>query len=257
MVELFEPKFLKYARGFLDPGDAEVSNGIQLKITHTLMVRRECRAIAADEQWSGADAELAEVIGLGHDFGRFEQFRRFKTFADARSLNHAELGVELLKELGMFDFLGPADREVAFAAIRMHNLPALPEGLDARTRRFAGAIRDADKLDIMRVLVDYYAGCRRDESVTLGLRDAPEVTPGVAETLRRRESPNYRDLKTIPDFLLTTASWVYDLNYAYSRRQYRERGLLDSLDPYVAASPEALEIFTGIKNELAKEASLP
>mgnify|MGYP000398611567 CR=1 FL=1 len=42
------------------------------------------------------DSDKAFVCGLLHDIGRFEQLRRWDTFSDARSTNHAKLGAEVL-----------------------------------------------------------------------------------------------------------------------------------------------------------------
>lgn len=254
-VDAFETRFNQYARSFLEGVSPEVARGIQLKITHTLMVRRECRAIAASEGWTEEDAGLGEIIGLAHDFGRFEQFRQFQTFADAVSLNHALFGVQLLEELHLLDFLEEADRATVLNAVRCHNMVALPENLCRRDRRFAMLIRDGDKLDIMRVLVDYYANDCENEEVTMGLKNIPEVTPEVAEILRRHESPRYTQLNTIPDFILTTASWAYDLNYRYTKAEYLRRGLLDTMYPYIRDVPVAAEIFREVKQTLIEETS--
>lgn len=40
--------------------------------------------------------ELAELIGLLHDIGRFEQIKRYNTFIDKNSINHGQLGVKIL-----------------------------------------------------------------------------------------------------------------------------------------------------------------
>ena len=41
------------------------------------------------------DIKLAELIGLLHDIGRFEQLKRFNTFVDKKSINHGEFGGEI------------------------------------------------------------------------------------------------------------------------------------------------------------------
>ena len=52
------------------------------------------RGIGMDEE----NVQLAKVIGLLHDIGRFEQLRRFHDFRDYLTVDHAQLGVEILKE---------------------------------------------------------------------------------------------------------------------------------------------------------------
>jgi len=36
------------------------------------------------------------IIGLLHDYGRFIQWKKYKTFTDIDSIDHADLGVNLL-----------------------------------------------------------------------------------------------------------------------------------------------------------------
>ena len=50
---------------------------------------------------SGEALYMAETAALLHDIGRFEQFHRYKTFSDARSEDHAALGVDAIKEEGL------------------------------------------------------------------------------------------------------------------------------------------------------------
>ena len=41
---------------------------------------------------------IAEAVALLHDVGRFEQYKRYGTFNDRKSVNHAALGVEIMKK---------------------------------------------------------------------------------------------------------------------------------------------------------------
>ncbi len=244
-VNAIEHSFLQYARGFLTD-ERDYSRNIQLKITHTLVVRRECRHIADSEQWNEADGEIGEIIGLLHDYGRFEQFRQYRTFADAQSLNHGELSAELVEKHHLLDAMSAADRATVLTAILNHNKRLLPDDLSERDRMFSGLVRDADKLDIMRVLMEYYADQCRNEAVTMGLLHVQEVSPEVLAQLQAHESPRYQSLRTIPDFVLMTLSWAYDLNFKYSRREYIRRGLLEQMHPYIADIPEAEALYREI-----------
>ncbi len=144
--------WLRYAEGY-DTGNTLIFH----KIEHTLRVAelsdRFARALGMDE----ADAYCAWFFGLLHDFGRFEQARRYGTFVDSQSVDHAELSADILfkdRLIGRFSAEGlPPDwRTMAEPVIRQHNKLTLSESLDARTRRFAELLRDADKTDIFRVI---------------------------------------------------------------------------------------------------------
>ena len=101
--------------------------------------------------------DLAWFLGLLHDIGRFEQVRRYGTFIDSVSVDHAEFGADLLFQENLISrFTSQALPEewlqLLETAIRLHNKLTLPEDLDERTRCFCDIIRDADKVDIFRVV---------------------------------------------------------------------------------------------------------
>ena len=69
---------------------------INRKIIHTYKVVECAKHIAENLKLSQEDIELAQLIGLLHDIGRFEQAKRFDDFRDAYTIDHAELGVQIL-----------------------------------------------------------------------------------------------------------------------------------------------------------------
>ena len=128
---------------------------IALKVDHTLRVADLCDRIARDV---GIDADLAWLCGLLHDMGRFEQVRRYDTFNDAISVPHAALGVEVLfhaqagTEPLIRSFVAdPRYDQTLRAAIAHHSDYRLPAELDEPTRALCDLLRDADKIDIVKV----------------------------------------------------------------------------------------------------------
>lgn len=103
------------------------------------------------------EQKLAWLLGMLHDVGRFEQLRRFHTFVDAQSVDHAALGADILFHEGHIrDYVQEADEDTLIeTAVRWHSAYRLPEDLDERTRKFANILRDADKIDILKVNVDF------------------------------------------------------------------------------------------------------
>jgi len=134
-------------------GDYDPSNPmIRDKIVHTFHVAQIARRIAEGVTRPEL-VDFAWLLGLLHDIGRFEQVRRYGTFVDGQSVDHAELGADLLFREGLIDRF-PADglpegwRRTAEAAIRLHNKLTLPEGLDG------------DDLALCRILLSSGEGLR-------------------------------------------------------------------------------------------------
>ena len=166
--------FDRYVEPFLAT-DEEGEKNIRLKIVHTRKVCEVMELLAEGEQLSENDARLASATALLHDAGRFPQYRRWRTFRDSDSDNHARLGIEVLQEERVLDQLPKSEHLLIEEAIRFHNLLALPLNFSSPTALYIRLIRDADKLDIWRVFIGYYESTdeEKPEAISLGLKDVP------------------------------------------------------------------------------------
>ena len=138
---------------------------IFLKYEHSLQVATLCEEIAKSHNMDKNDIDLAWLCGLLHDIGRFEQLRLWKTFSDSESCNHALLGLavlegeegiagqSLLSLDGRIEYFTVDAEWIAIikSAVSLHSALSLPDDLDAQTRNFCEIVRDADKIDIIRV----------------------------------------------------------------------------------------------------------
>lgn len=99
-----EAIFLKYTDRY------DRSNGkIELKILHTLEVAKVMDRLTKKLHLDGETCEMAHICAVFHDIGRFEQVRRYDTFLDHLSVDHAELGCEVLKQEGFLAELPEAE----------------------------------------------------------------------------------------------------------------------------------------------------
>lgn len=141
-----EKIFLDYA------GRYDRSNGkIQLKIVHTLAVADVMDRLTEALPLTERQCHLAHICAIFHDIGRFEQVRRYDTFLDHLSVDHAQLGCQVLEQEGILEELTGGERRMVLTAIRNHNRFQIEEGLDEETLLLCKLIRDADKCDIFRV----------------------------------------------------------------------------------------------------------
>ena len=67
--------FKEYVKNY-NPEDGK----IKIKISHIERVSQIARKLAEDLKLNQEDIELAELIGLLHDIGRFEQIKIYHTF---------------------------------------------------------------------------------------------------------------------------------------------------------------------------------
>lgn len=237
--------FADYTRAY-DPTDPKV----RLKIEHTYRVAGLCEQIARSLSLSEADTDLAWLAGLLHDVGRFEQLRRYGTFEDARSIDHAACSAEVLFVQGHIrDYLDDACADKALrTAVRWHSAYRLPEGLAEPTLRLCHILRDADKIDILRVNVE--TPLEEIYNVTThALRTAP-VTPAVLQAFYEHHAV-LRALKRTPaDNVVGHASLVYELVYPESLREVSRQGYLWQLLDFKTENPDTARDFAALRDHL-------
>lgn len=211
---------------------------IKLKVDHTYRVAGMCGAISDSLGMTGLDKDLAWFCGMMHDIGRFEQLRRYHTFQDKISCNHAALSADILFKDGKIrDYLDDASEDrLLEKAIRLHNVYKLPENLTEREYRYCTILRDADKIDILRV------NCETPRSE---IYDLPEeefetsaITPEVYEDICSCRSVNRQNSKTGIDFILGHISFVFGLVYPESFRQVKKQGYLKELMDFQSRNPD-------------------
>ena len=200
---------------------------IALKVEHTLRVAELCERIARETGFTPAGVDLAWLCGLLHDIGRFEQLRRWDTFSDTASTSHAALGVEVLfgsegdgsatDTTGIIHrFIDPNNEleEVVRAAVGFHSNYQLPENLDVRTRALCDVVRDADKLDILRVAcidtVETVLNVTEDELL------ASAVSPAIEDAFFEHRTARYAERVTPVDYLVNLACFAFELVYPAS-----------------------------------------
>jgi len=253
-VALLKKWFHLYVKSYVSD-DPEQRRNFDLKERHTARVCMEITRLGKGLGLSRGDLRMAEVTALFHDIGRFEQYARYRTFQDGRSVNHAELGVAILREKKVLENIAPASRDLVLSAIAHHNKAHLPPCEDRRTLFFSRLLRDADKLDIWRVVTDYYrrrARGERNPAIELDLPDTPDISPGVCEALRSQKIVQAATIKTLNDFKLLQVGWVYDLNFTPAICRLVEKGYLEMIRATLPDVPAVGKIFTVVEAYLAE-----
>lgn len=214
---------------------------IKLKYDHTLRVLENARRIVEDDDPLPDRRECVLTAALFHDIGRFPQYERYHTFHDPGSLNHAHLGARTLQRHDLLRDYSYADRRFIKAAVILHNRKLLPPAIPQHIRAAVNVVRDADKLDILKVMLDTFAAEGEDDPVVvLHVKPHPEkYSRVVLDKAMQGIMGDYREMVWVNDFKILMLSWAYDLNFPSSRKVYLERGLLDGI---LAALPDVPEI---------------
>lgn len=216
-------KFAEYLRQY----DSE-DDKIKLKIVHTYGVVSDMEEITKRMGLREEDLELARVIALLHDIGRFEQLKRFDSF-ESEVMDHAAYGVKILFEEGLIREFVEEDTwdSIIRTAIARHSDFKLEGISDSRELLHARLIRDADKLDNCRVKleekIETLLGMSAKELGSLQISDK------VYEDFYRHLSVLSSDRKTAMDYWVSYLAYFYDINFKESMQIIKEKNYVPLL----------------------------
>lgn len=239
-------EFKNYVKNY-NPSDPKIA----LKISHIERVSQKAKKLAENLRLNEEDVKLAELIGILHDIGRFEQIRIYNTFMDKDSVNHAEYGVKVLFEDGLIRKFINDDRfdKIIKLAIINHNRADIECGLTEREILHAKIIRDADKTDIFSVLVS------GDKKAIWEKADLSydKISDEIYREFIEEKRINYKERKTSADILVSHFCYVYDLNFHETREIIKENEYIDKLyQRFIFNDTETTKRFETIY-KLAKE----
>jgi len=222
--------FDDFASSYLSD-DKEIDTNIELKRKHSLRVLEIIESIGRGIGLDEHDQDVSKISALLHDVGRFEQYKRYRTFNDRVSVDHGKLGVEILKEKAVLEGIGQEDADLILDSIRNHNRAKLPEGMDKRLEIHSKLLRDADKVDILYVITRYYNGedGRENPKLIHMLPDTPDVSEGVYEDIVHHRIVDSKNVKNLNDLKMLHMGWVFDINYSPALEMISNRGYLDMI----------------------------
>jgi HD superfamily phosphodiesterase len=225
---------------------------IRLKKEHTYRVCGLCNQIAVSAGFDENDVDIAWLMGLLHDVGRFEQLKRYGTFIDAESIDHAQFGADLLFKEGLVRDYIDDNRidDLLEKAVRFHSAYRLPDDFTEDEKRFANLLRDADKIDILKVNVDF--PLEEIYNVTTKELRNCVVTKEVLEAFYD-EHTVLRSLKKTPvDNVVGHISLVYELAYPISLKIVKEQGFLNKLMDFKSDLDETNRQFEEIRRKMGE-----
>ncbi len=217
-------KFKKYVENY------NIEDGmIKLKIKHTYKVIEESEAIAKSIGLDEENVNLAKLIGLLHDIGRFEQIKQFRDYRDEKNIDHAELGVKLLFQEGLIRKFIREDQydNIILKAIQNHNKFKIEDGLKEEELVHSKIIRDADKTDIFRVKIEEPL-----EAITNYTKEELENSDITDEVYQNviQHTLIVNTLRKEPlDYWISPVGFVFDYHFITGLQHVQERNYINAM----------------------------
>ena len=202
-----EKEFIKYSEKFNLQDSL-----LKRKQLHSLRVRDLSRQIAQKMKLSDEEIQIATLIGLLHDIARFEQFTKYGTFRDRESIDHGDLGIEILKK---DDYIktyieDETYKDIIYVAIKNHNKYKIEEGLNPKQEMFCKMIRDADKIDIFYEATAIFYTPEEIQEMNQSI-----INDDIIAQMHEKKIINKNELKEKGKLtkVLVMLAFLFDINY--------------------------------------------
>ena len=182
---------------------------IRYKYHHSYRVEELMKELAIKLGLSKDEIKLAELIGLLHDIGRFEQIKKYGSCSDTLTgIDHAdESCVYLFEEGHIRDFIEDSKYDdIIKDAIKNHNKFEIDKSIKGKNLLFTKMIRDMDKVDIYRVFKEEYKG----------FFNKKDISDKVYESFKKHKTVESHDRKTKTDSTVAYLAFIYDINFKES-----------------------------------------
>ena len=239
----------------------EINNlKVKRKVDHTYRVSEISKKIAAQLGLTEEQINLAELIGILHDIGRFEQYKIFNKNTESKTLDnnnifdHGEAGVKLLKKDNYLRKYIEEDKydNVIYTSIYEHNKYEITSNLKEEMP-FSKIIRDADKIDIIYEAVNIFWKEKKE---------ILEIEKGKLSRKMKEDFYNYKlsnNLSRISetDQILRFTSFIFDMNFKCSLEMLKESDnlskMIDRFHYQVAETSEEMKKIKQFANDYIRE----
>ncbi|MEG1457233.1 MAG: HD domain-containing protein [Bacilli bacterium] len=207
-------EFKKYVNTF----DLSIKE-IDVKYNHSLRVMNLCVNIARSLNLNTSDVTLAKEIGLLHDYARFIQWKKYKTFNDKTSFDHGNKAVELLfnnEDIIKYK-VKLTHYDIIKKAIYYHNKYKIDKPLNKKDLMFCNIVRDADKIDILEIFIN---------NIYNNVSTSYNVNNDIKEMFFNHKPILIKRKLTPAEAHITRIAFIYDMNFKYSFNYIKETKLL-------------------------------
>ncbi|MGC8568228.1 MAG: HD domain-containing protein [Candidatus Micrarchaeia archaeon] len=220
--------FNSYAKNFLElehKDPARFKTGYSTKIVHTYNVVSNIEYISGALGLDAHQVFLAKTAALFHDIGRFPQLYLFGSFSD-RNIDHAYLSVKTINEEGFLKDASNHTKRIILTAIGNHNGISIKNGLNKEEEFYAKLLRDADKIDILRIAIADHES-KKGNPLIFG--SGSGISDKVLEDFIAGKPISIRDVKSADDIVMLRLAFIYDMNFIPSFKMIQERGYVEKL----------------------------
>ena len=237
MKTKLEEAFDNYVNNF-DMKDKQIN----FKYRHSYKVKELMKELAIKFGLTLKEVEVAEVIGLLHDIGRFEQIRKKGSCSDYKTgIDHADEGcVYLFDNNHIKDFYDDEDYyDIIKTAVKYHNKFKIDDSIKDKSLLFCKMIRDMDKVDIFRVVGEEFNWTYNKD----------DISDGILDEYNCKDLIDYKIMKTETDDVYGNISYLFDINFKESFEILKGSNNIELFFNIVSPTNDSIDLFNKLKSD--------
>ena len=239
----------------LDKYEDKSTIGFELKIKHTFRVMKISKVLTKKLNLTKEEKDLAEVIALLHDIGRFEELLYTKKLDSAR-FDHSSVGIKVLFEDNVIEKFNIDKKyyDTINKAVLNHSKKEIPNDLNEDELLQAKIIRDADKLDNFKLkITNKIKECFPGNINSKKEVEDSLISEKVYNSIMKHECVDVKDRETPLDLFICVLGFVYDLNFIESLELVKEKDYINRIiDRFDYNNQKTKEQMENIRIELNK-----
>ena len=249
--------FDSYTNNFI----ANASNKTQLihlnrKRDHSYRVTETALQIGKKLNLNYTNIVLLNLVSLFHDLGRFIQFKKYQTYDDSISKNHSILSVNVIDETGILSDFNDSEIKLIKKCILLHNEKELPKNLTEQEFLITSILRDADKIDYFKGMVDIIPNLPKDEQkVFYSNKDESNIiSDNVYNKIMNKEIISNSEIKTKLDKQVRAIGFITsDINYKESLNIILDNNYLERIYELLPKNEKVINIYNMTKSYILKQ----
>ena len=229
--------------------DSEIQINIDLLKEHASRVIENVIELALSINIDESNLFLLQTAALLHDIGRFEQLVKHGTYADNEVSNHIQIGLNVIEEHEVLMALEEDERQLVIDCVKMHDLSELPKNSDKQSLVLIHLLRDADRIDVLRIVSDYYTHKKvhPNRHLDMELKDMPAIAKKVSNAIMADKVAKREDVETVNDLKLSQMSWIFDMKHKRSFKMVSEKSYIKAIFETLPKSDVVIDMYRNMK----------
>lgn len=229
--------------------DPEIQINIDLLKEHASRVIENVNELALSVNLDESNLFLLQTAALLHDIGRFEQLVKHGTYADNEDSNHIQIGLNVIEEHDVLKALEEEEKQLVIDCVRMHDLSELPKISDEHSLALIHLLRDADRIDVLRIVSDYYTHKKvhPNRHLDMELKDMPAISKKIGKAIMAEKVATREDVETVNDLKLYQMSWIFDMKHKSSFKMVSEKSYIKAIFETLPKNDIVIDMYRNMK----------